>query len=621
MAITIDEVIWQRKLSRRSFVGASGVAISAMMMPHLAWSAQQQVGAKTTLTFSEIPKSNDANYSLAPGYELQQLIAWGDPLHANMKPFDVRALTADEQSKRLGYNNDYLAYVPISWGSANSEHGLLHVNHEYPNPESMFRPASIMNGNGPSAEQAAMMMQSLGFSVLEIKRTNGRWEPVLASRYNRRVTATTPITISGPAAGDARMKTAADASGKRVLGTMSNCAGGVTPWGSVLSCEENFDGYFSKPPSDGPNIAHYSRYSVNHGGDGFGWWRADERFNISKHPNESNRFGWVVEYDPYDPTSQPVKRTALGRFKHESASCVLSHDGRLAVYSGDDNMYQFIYRFVTDGIYNPRSREANRDLLDTGVLSAAKFLPSGDVQWLPLVFGNGPLVPKNGFHSQADVLIETRLAAQLMGATPMDRPEDVDVNPLSEHIFVCLTSGEQRDPSAVNAANRRNPNPYGHILELMPPAKNGKHDHAADLYRWDIFLEAGDPANPVHQAYYVHAPSEHGWLTNPDNISFDPQGRVWIATDGQSHSIGRNEAVYAAESAGDARGKTKLFLNVPAGTEATGPYFTPDGSTLFLALQQSMGSSGSGWPDFKEGVPPRSAVIAIVKKDGGVVGS
>jgi secreted PhoX family phosphatase len=329
-----------------------------------------------------------------------------------------------------------------------------------------------------------------------------------------------------------------------------------------------------------------------------------------------------------------VKRTALGRFKHEGASTAVSHDGRVAVYSGDDERFEYLYRFVSTGRYDPTNRAANLRLLDDGVLSVARFDADGKMTWLPLVYGQGPLTQANGFTSQADVVIEARRAADLVGATPMDRPEDVEPHPTTGHVYVVLTFNERRQPETgakarerTNPANPRPHNKWGHIIELIPPTVDGKPDHTAAAFMWEFFLLAGDPHNPEHGARYHGLPSEHGWLAAADNLAFDPKGRIWIATDGQDDAAGFADSVYAADTSGPGRGITRLFFNGPRGAEICGPCFTPDGKTLFIAVQHPADEENSTfdqpstrWPDFQPTMPPRAAVLAITRDDGSDIG-
>jgi len=561
------------------------------------------------------------------GYEIQVLIRWGDPILADAPAFDPRAQTPAAQAGQFGYNNDFIDFRPLPQGSNTADHGLLCVNHEYTNTNLMF--PGIGSGSGSrlraNADQSRIERMAHGHAVVEIRKTNGAWGYVRESRYNRRITGDTPMRISGPAAGHDLMKTSADPTGTRVLGTLNNCAGGNTPWGTVLIAEENFNNYFGgSSAGTGPQGAMHRRYGIVANAQ-YAWGRFEDRFDLDKEPNEANRFGWVVEYDPYDPESQPVKRTALGRVKHEGATHAVSHDGRVAIYCGDDQAMDYVYKFVTARPFNATDRAANRDILDEGTLFVAKLLDDGKLEWLPVVHGQGPLTAANGFANQAEVLINTRRAADLLGATPMDRPEDVEFNPANGRVYVVLTNNNTR--TEANAANPRPRNAHGHIVELIPPRVGNAVDHAATEGRWGIFLMAGKPGQDTGARYH-RATSDQGWLSCPDNCAFDSKGRIWIATDGAPSAAGVADGLYAADTAGPGRALTKLFYQAPTGAEVCGPCMTPDDRTMFLAIQHPGEDTGSTfeapstrWPDFSEGMPPRPAVIAIVKKDGGVVGS
>jgi hypothetical protein len=624
---TIAEII-DARMSRRTAL--KGMAAAGMFGLFGCASPSQTRGtaADAPLGFTEIGRFLDETTHLAPGYDAQVLMRWGDPIRRAGPAFRPGAQTADEQEQQFGTDNDFIAFMPLPRGSASSTRGLLCVNHENHRAPLAFPGMTPQNyASKMTREQCEVQMASQGHSVLEIARTGRGWQLVEDSPYNRRITArSTALRVAGPAAGNSRMRTQADPAGTRIIGTFNNCAGGVTPWGTVLSGEENTNFYFTGDPGKGPEAAARKRYGIN-GQGRYIWGNHFDRFNLNREPNEPNRFGWIVEIDPYDPKFTPMKRTALGRFKHEGATTAVSHDGRIAVYSGDDERMEYVYKFVTSGRFDPARPEANRDLLDEGTLYVAKFEANGRMRWLPIVFGQGPLTAANGFASQADVMIETRRAADLLGATPMDRPEDVEAHPVTGRIYVVLTYNERRKPDQVDAANPRGPNKYGHIIEIVPPLSGGAPDHTATECGWEFFLLGGDPANPEHGARYHGPVTGNGWLVAPDNVAFDPRGRIWIVTDGQDDWAGFADSVYAAETSGPRRGITRNFFSAPRGAEICGPEFTPDGKTLFLAIQHPADEKGSTydkpstrWPDFKDGIPPRSAVIAVTKTDGDEIG-
>lgn len=625
----ISDIIAAR-FGRRAMLGASAALAALAATPEAeAQGLIPRQGGPSSLSFPELRHQLAQGDAVAEGYEIQNVIRWGDPVLAGAPAFDATRVTPEAQALQFGYSNDYLDFFPLPQGSANPDHGLLVVNHEYTNTNLMFpgmgsgREARTRS----NAEQTRAEAMAHGLSVIEVKRSNGVWGYVPAAAHNRRITAETPMRISGPAASAARMKTAADPAGQRVLGTLNNCAGGNTPWGTVLTGEENFNGYFGGDPAKTPHQAIMRRYGIA-GESWYNWWRHMDRFNVEQEANESFRFGWVVEFDPYDPQSMPVKRTALGRFKHEGATHAISADGRVAFYSGDDERFEYVYKFVTARPWNPNDRAANRDLLDDGTLYVGKFHDDGKLEWLPLVHGHGPLTSANGFANQADVLIEARRAADLLGATPMDRPEDVEANPVNGRVYVMLTNNSRRTAEQANRANPRARNVHGHIVEIIPPgAGSARVDHAATEARWGIFIAAGKPGVDAG-AQYHRATSDQGWLSCPDNCTFDKKGRIWIATDGAPETSGVADGLYAADTAGHGRALTRLFYQAPTGAEVCGPCFTPDNKTIFLAIQHPGEDAGSTferpstrWPDFAEGVPPRPSVIAIVKKDGGEIGA
>ena len=631
LARLIAERIGRRAALAGLLAPAAG-AVVAGLVPGELLAAPRGV---STLTFRSARHAIGADHSVAPGYAGQVLIRWGDPVLAGAPAFDPAALTGPAQARQFGYNNDFMAYMPLPKGSNASDHGLLCVSHEYTNAELMWPGLTVKTrAEKVTRAQADVEIAAHGHSILEVRKSGNAWSVVAGSRHARRITGTTEMRISGPAAGHPRLRTAADPSGTKVFGTLNNCAGGVTPWGTVLIAEENVNTYFGGEPAMTDEAANYKRLGLS-ARSRYAWWRHHDRFNVEREPHEPNRFGWIVEIDPYDPDSVPVKRTALGRFKHEGATSATLKDGRVVLYSGDDQANEYLYRFVSDGRFDPANPAGARDLLDKGTLAVAKFFADGTMEWRPLVFGRGPLTSANGFASQADVLIEARRAADLVGATPMDRPEDVEPSPRSGRVYVALTNNSTRKAEGTDAVNPRGPNPFGHILELLPPgtenegatAPDARHD--ADRFRWNVLLFGGNPKNPAHGAQYHARQAEEGiWLAAPDNVAFDNRGRLWISTDQGSAQAKNNipDGMYACDLEGKGRGLVKFFYGCPKDAEMCGPTFTPDNRTLFVAVQHpgehsTFDAPSTRWPDFKPALPPRPSVVAITKKDGGPIGS
>src|SRR5690606_4896028 len=340
----------------------------------------------------------------------------------------------------------------------------------------------------------------------------------------------TPVEIRGPAAGHKRMQTRDDPAGRTVIGTHDNCNGGVTPWGTVLSCEEGSADFFSGDYTKSPERELLKRYyydAQSETGD-YGWGRFHSRLDLEREPNEPNRFEWVVELDPYEPHNAPVKRTALGRFAHEGAHTVVNSDGRVVVFMGDDWEFEYIYRFVSDGRFDPSDRAANRHLLDEGTLSVGRFGDDGSLDWLPLRFGEGPLTEANGFADQGDVLIQTRRAADLLGATPMDAPEGFVSNPGNGRLYLALTQNRDRKAHQVSAANPRPVNEYGHILEWFAPTDGDAVEYAADRFEWSVFVLGGGNAG---ESLFHADTAPDSRFTDPDNLAVDSQGRLWVCTD------------------------------------------------------------------------------------------
>ena len=635
---TMGEIIAAR-FSRRGFLkGSLAVSAIAATVGPLAMIAADDARAAegSAFKFDELEAGIDDKHHVAPGYDADVLLRWGDPLFADSPQFDPTKQSAEAQARQFGYNNDYVGYIAID-GSA--EHGLLVVNHEYTNPHLMFPGiVSIVEKDGKkkaevaplSKEQVDVEMAAHGGTIVEIRKVSGKWQVVRDGKLNRRITATTEMALSGPVAGHDRVKTNADPSGTKVFGTFNNCAGGVTPWGTYVMAEENIHGYFSgELPEGHREAANYKRLGIPEGA--YEWGAHYDRFNLAKEPHEPNRFGWIVEVDVNDPTSTPRKRTAMGRFKHEGAESIVAKDGRVVFYLGDDERFDYVYKFVTKGTFNANDHAANKDLLDEGTLHVAKFAEDGTVDWLPIVFGQGPLTAENGFGSQADVLIETRRAADLLGATKMDRPEDIQPNGVNGKVYVMLTNNSKRKADQVDAANPRAENAFGHIIEITET----DGDFTAAKGKWEVLLKCGDPSVADVGATFSTATTAHGWFGMPDNCAVDSAGRLWVATDGQGpKATGRTDGLWAVDTEGAARATSKLFFRVPIGAEMCGPLFAPDDRTAFVAVQHP-GDGGEDWegfgrpsyyedpstrwPDFKSEMPVRPSVVAITRQGGGKI--
>ena len=637
---TIGDVINARYGRREVLAGMLGVSATTALFGAAALTAptRAQAAPASRYVFDELAWGNDETHHIAEGYDAQVLLRWGDPVLADAPDFDVMNQTAAAQLTQFGYNNDYVGFVPLNDAGTR---GLLCVNHEYTNEEVMFPRLGRQDRDGfkgMTAELVDIEMAAHGGTVVEIAQdASGTWTVVRDGTMNRRIQPlNTAMTLSGPAAGHTRLKTNDDPSGLNVIGTINNCAGGMTPWGTWLMAEENFHGYFwtdqrdaeGKPDLSGhADAASKKRYGVP--GGWYAWGKFHDRWNIDAEPNMPNKFGWVVEVDPMDPTSTPVKHTALGRFRHEGAETTVASDGRLVIYMGDDNRFDYQYKYVSDGIVSD-DKAANADLMVNGTLYVARFDADGTVHWLPLVHGQGPLTAENGFADQGDVMIDTRLAADLLGATPMDRPEDAQ--PRGDGTaYIMLTNNSRR--TETNAANPRAESRFGHIIEIKEDGGN----HAAPSGTWSILVKCGDPALTDVGAQWNPDTSENGWFSSPDNCAIDADGRLWISTDQGSGwgRTGKSDGLYALEPEGDARGTSKLFFRCPVGGEMCGPYFTDTMETLFLAVQHP-GTDGTKelkgfernstfedpatrWPDFDAAMPPRPSVVVVTKKGGGKI--
>ncbi|TAF99307.1 MAG: PhoX family phosphatase [Betaproteobacteria bacterium] len=585
-------------------------------------------GGAVKLGFKGIAASLSDALIVPDGYTATPFMPWGEPVGAlaGMPAWKSDASnTAAEQALQMGMHHDGMHYFPTE----GSKRGLLVMNHEYVDD-------GLLHADGLktwSLEKVRKSQASHGISVIEIEDKNGQWHAVRPSRFARRITANTPMKVGGPAAGNAMMKTAADPSGTTVLGTFNNCAAGITPWGTYLSGEENFRFYFA----GGENITdpHMKRWGLNKGAF-FRWPELDERFDAQKTPNEMNRFGWVVELDPADPTSVPVKRTALGRAAHEGAWVAITKDNRAVVYSGEDARFEYIYKFVSrDKIREAGNgltkAQANSELLDHGTLYVARFDADGRGRWLPLVAGVGPLTAANGFANTGDVVIKARQASDALGGTKMDRPEWIAIDQARGEVYCTLTNNSQRgvdDNPGVDAANPRARNNMGHIIKWKED-----NDFDALSFSWSHWVLAGDPAN---QRADAKGNIRGDLFACPDGLTLDDRGIMWIQTDaaaaemgkGEFQNIGGNQMLACDLATGDIR----RFLAGPANCEITGCTFTPDGRTMFVNIQhpgETPSERGdpsdpmrfSKWPDGASGGRPRSSTVVIRKVDGGVIGT
>ena len=587
------------------------------------------VGNGPLVGFKGIAASSEDAVRVPEGYKADVVVAWGDPIGdaRGMPAFQWNAgNSAEDQELQSGTHHDGMHFFPLPLGSNSSTHGLLVMNHEYPDNGALF-PDGMANW---SLAKVRKSQAALGCSVQEIRLVDGRWQLVKPSRYARRVHANTPMKIGGPAAGHPMMRTAASPSGREAFGTFNNCASGPTPWGTYLTCEENFSFHFKAASNPTAMEERYElspkvRFS-------FRWGEADPRFDASRNRNEPNHFGWVVEFDPYDPTYVPVKRTALGRCSHEGATYAICKDGRVAFYTGDDRAFEYLYKFVTRKPWNPNERAANRDLLDEGTLFVARCNADGSGEWVELTHGKNGLTAANGFDSQAAVAMYARAAGDTVGATKMDRPEWVARHPRTGDMYVTLTNNASRGrqgSEGANPANPRAPNPYGHIMRWSEEGA----DHAATRFRWETFILAGDPnhANPT-----VRGNIKGDIFASPDGLFIDPRGVMWVQTDvspnvllKDDHTIYGNNQMLAVDPV---TREAKRFLTGPRGCEITGGCMTPDGRTLFVNLQHpgERGALGtdpanprslSNWPDYRPDGRPRSGTVAIRRGDGGIVGT
>ena len=622
-------------VSRRGFL-RTGTGLSAAMFLGLGGglagcAATSTPSGPALMGFTAIPISTADTVTVAPGYTARVLAPWGTPLLDGAPKFrGDGSEDAAAQAQQVGDNHDGIHFFALD---GKSDEGLLVMNHEYctVNPKTgayvwLFGNQGKAVRQKWSRDNVDKSMNAHGVSVIHIQRdTKGQWNIVPRSVYNQRITAHSAMEMSGPAAGDALLRTKADPSGKRAYGTFNNCGNGFTPWGTYLACEENFNNYFGTTGTDDQRNAAQKRYGLSAKASTFQWEKHEKRFDYMQEPNESNRFGWIVEIDPFSPGSIPQKRTALGRFKHENAAFTLTKDGRPVIYMGDDQANDYIYKFVSKHKYVPGGKTSH--LLDEGDLYVARFdagKASGDFagtgQWLLLDKNANPTLRANTqLTNQAAVLVHARMAGDAVGATKMDRPEWVSVHPKTGEVYVTLTNNSGR--KVANEANPREKNLYGQIVRW----REAGSDAAATSFEWDIFVLAGNPSVYKDRKDLRSGSANvtaDNTFNSPDGLAFDRDGRLWIQTDGKYSNTGD----YAGQGnnqmlcADPVTKEIRRFLVGPKEAEVTGITFTPDHKTMFINIQHPGEEGNSHWPDGDKSIP-RSATLVITKDDGGVIGT
>lgn len=618
---------------------------------------------KLQLGFESLPNSMTDACVVPAGYVAHVLGAWGTPLSDQAAPWkNDGSNTSADLLHSTGMHHDGMHYFPLN---SSSTEGLLVVNHEYIDENALHPNGQTGTGAGEKrpAEEVRKEINAHGVAVMHIRKQGSEWEIVKNSTYNRRFTSATPMALAGPVAQTDWVKTPFSTDGRSVRGTNNNCGNGTTPWGTYITAEENWAAVFANqtPAADIP--AHQKRLGV--GGKGRYQWETAagdvsevdgefSRFNITPTGasaiddwrNEINGFGYLVEIDPYDPASTATKRTAMGRFAHEGAAYSNPKQGQpLAFYSGDDSRFEYLYRYVSDAKWDAADAQrtdriaVGHKYLDQGTLYVARFDENGKGEWLALL----PSTPgKNGgtlgdqYATVAEILINTRGAADFVGATPMDRPEWTAVHPTNGDVYLTLTNNTSRNADkGTNAANPRLNNVNGHIIRW--------HDDAhSNTFEWDIFVfgsDAGADADTNRSGL-----TTLNQLASPDGLAFDDRGILWIQTDngidgGRKNAVAKatNDQMLAvipgalADASGTGpvihsgnQGDLRRFFVGPNEAEITGFAYTPDYSTIFLNVQHPV-----NWPAYDStdatAVPsgtvrPRSSTVVIQRKDGGRIG-
>ena len=671
----INDLLAARLSRRHTLKGGigltTGVLLSSLGLTACGGGDDDNASAEALkLGFAAVAMNKNDIVTVPAGYEVGILHALGDPMHWGINSWaDNGSESADSYNSRIGDGHDGMHYFGLSeagkFDANRSERGLLCVNHEYVVAPYALHPNGKTAGAARIASEVEKEIYAHGVSVVEVKRDakGAGMGMVRGSRFNRRVTSATPMAFAGPVKGSELVKTRFSPDGMKTRGTNNNCANGYTPWGTYLTCEENYTNVISRAAGDdaqrsAKEITGLKRYGMTDGRKSPYLWDtagSDDlfaRWNSAvtgasagdDYRNIFNTFGWVVEIDPFNPDSTPVKRSTLGRFNHEGAWPVPAVKGQpVVIYSGDDSRNEYIYKYVSKALWDEADVNgglaAGAKYLDKGKLYVAVFKADGTGTWEEISIDNPKIkgYANYAFADQADVLVHTRLAADAVGATKMDRPEWGAVNPLNHEVYMTLTNNSNRvahdaTPTGVqlkpDAANPRPANNFGHILRW----RESQGNPAATTFDWDIFALAGDPLNPAADKHGNIKGDAYG---SPDGLWFDPSGRLWIQTDvststlnkGDYANLGNNQMLVADVDTG----ATRRFLSGPRGCELTGITATPDGRTLFVNIQHpgetpseradpASPTAISAWPanQFREAVGgrPRSATLAISRDDG-----
>ncbi|WP_417278457.1 PhoX family protein [Celeribacter sp.] len=600
------DAVVERAISRRGFLGgalAFGSGALAMGAAGLMSSTTAARAQSAGFNFTPIGISTDHEIHVPEGYQWKVLVRWGDALFSEAEGAysSETGVPVAMSDKVFGENTDGMETF-VDGGKT-----ILAINSEYVNPKINLPAAS--EGTPQTADEVMLLKNMQGVTVMEVADMGEGYEVVVDSPYNRRITHETQMTMDGPAAGSDLVKTNADPEGMSPKGTMNNCGSGKTLWGTYLTCEENFNGYFGATGEYTETEGH-TRYGI--GGEGrYAYEKFDARYDLSQEPNEPNRHGWVTEINPLDPSSTPVKHTALGRFKHENAEMVQAADGRVVVYMGDDERGEFMYKFVSNGVYTEGG--STEGLLSDGTLYVAKFNDDMTGEWLPLT-------PETTGMAMEEILVFSRMAGSKVGATTMDRPEWIAANPLKAEAYCALTNNKNRgvkpnaggDATPASGPNPRDTNNFGQIVRWRPE----NEDHAADAFAWDLYVMAGNPT--VYDNAYGGSENvnEGNMFNSPDGMAFSSDGYLWIQTDGDDSNEGEFEGQGNNQMliGNTETGEIGRFLTAPNGAEVTGLTWSADKKVAFVGIQHPGGS----WPDGAG--KPRSSVIAVWREDGALIG-